>query len=94
MVVEDIQPTRAANAFRTKFLPQIMSDLHFCGLDPESKTPCFPTIQPLLHSVHCELHICVFQRNAEPAVEPSVQESTLPKGALDLTSCISLNESL
>ena len=31
VIVEDIQPTKAANAFRSKFLPQIMHDLHYCG---------------------------------------------------------------
>ena len=31
VIIEDIQPTLAANAFRSKFLPQIMHDLHYCG---------------------------------------------------------------
>ena len=61
MVVEDIQPIDEANLFRTQFLPQIMSDLHFCG-DPEQPpdNPCFPTLQPLLQSIHFEMHIWIF----------------------------------
>jgi len=87
MIVEDIQPTGEANPFRTQFLPQILADLHFCGLPDFPETPCFPTLQPLLNSVHCEMHICVFERNDEPAVELSLKDSEIPPGALDLSTC-------
>ena len=94
MVVEDIQPIVEANKFRTQFLPQIMSDLHYCG-DPAQPpdTICFPTLQPLLASIHCEMHICIFERNDEPAVELSLNESIMPKGALDLNTCQALSKS-
>jgi hypothetical protein len=80
MVVEDVQPIMEANWFRTRFLPKIMSDLHFCG-DPKqpNDTIYFPTIQPRLASIHCEMHICVFERNDEPAAELSVEFSTIPQ---------------
>ena len=80
-VVEDIQPISEANAFRTHILPQVMKDLHWCG-DPALKdTRCFPTIQPLLAGVHCEMHICVFVRNNVPSSEPSKAESMTPDNA-------------
>jgi hypothetical protein len=88
---EDIQPIQEANAFRTQFLPQIMKDLHFCS-DP-SQAPdelCFPTVYPLLASIHCEMHICIFERSDHPAKELSLKESSLPKNALDLTQCKSM----
>lgn len=94
MVVEDIQPTQAANRFRTEFLPQLMSDLHYCGCAQEAKNSCFPTLQPLLQSVYCEMHICVLQRNDEPALETSEAESTLPSGALSKGTCTSMNQKL
>ncbi|KAL3772662.1 hypothetical protein ACHAW5_008612 [Stephanodiscus triporus] len=91
LIVEDIQPIAEANAFRTQFMPQIMKDLHFCG-DPkqEPDSLCFPTLFPLLASIHCEMHICIFERNDHPAREPSLEESTLPKNALDMTQCKSM----
>jgi hypothetical protein len=91
LIVEDIQPIHEANAFRTQFLPQIMKDLHYCG-DPkqDSDELCFPTLFPLLASIHCEMHICIFERNDHPAIEPSLENSTLPANALDLTKCKSM----
>eukprot|EP00542_Grammatophora_oceanica_P009888 CAMPEP_0194042840 /NCGR_PEP_ID=MMETSP0009_2-20130614/14573_1 /TAXON_ID=210454 /ORGANISM="Grammatophora oceanica, Strain CCMP 410" /LENGTH=401 /DNA_ID=CAMNT_0038686847 /DNA_START=98 /DNA_END=1303 /DNA_ORIENTATION=+ len=91
MVVEDIQPIHDANLFRTQFLPQIMNDLHFCG-DPKETPdePCFPTLQPLLASIHCEMHICIFQRNDKPAYEADL---VIPEGALDHTTCKALTNS-
>ena len=91
LIVEDIQPIGEANAFRTQFLPQIMKDLHYCG-DPkqESDELCFPTLFPLLASIHCEMHICIFERNDHPAIEPSLENSTIPANALDLTQCKSM----
>ena len=89
--MEDIQPIDEANAFRTQFLPQIMKDLHFCG-DPSEKSDelCFPSLFPLLASIHCEMHICIFERNDHPARELSLEESSLPNNALDLKQCKSM----
>ena len=92
LIVEDIQPIHEANAFRTQFLPQIMKDLHYCG-DPKQQPDelCFPTLFPLLASIHCEMHICVFERNDTPAKKDlSLEESTSPQNALDLTQCKSM----
>ena len=91
LIVEDIQPISEANAFRTQFLPQIMKDLHFCG-DPKQQPDelCFPTLFPLLASIHCEMHICIFERNDNPAKELSLVESVLPQNALDLKQCKSM----
>lgn len=88
MIMEDIQPIKDANQFRTQFLPQIMADLHFCG-DPEvPDEPCFPTLQPLLASIHCEMHICIFERNDQPAQNDlSLELSRTPANALDLRKC-------
>lgn len=90
LIVEDVQPIPEANRFRTQFLPQIMSDLHYCGDPALADEPCFPTLQPLLASIHCEMHICIFGRNGKKARELSLRESTMPPGALDLTTCKSL----
>jgi hypothetical protein len=91
LVIEDIQPIQDANRFRTDFLPQIMSDLHFCGDPKESKDEaCFPTLHPLLHSIHCEMHICIFERNQKPAIPDfSLELSKSPPNALDLNKCYS-----
>lgn len=91
LIVEDIQPISEANAFRTQFLPQLMKDLHFCG-DPKQSSDdiCFPTLFPLVASIHCEMHICIFERNDEPAREPTLEESKLPNNALDLKQCKSM----
>lgn len=89
LIVEDIQPIEEANLFRTQFLPQIMSDLHFCG-DPKQKPDeaCFPQLYPLLQSIHCEMHICVFERNQVPAIpDLSIEESSVPSNALDMSKC-------
>ena len=91
LIVEDIQPIHEANTFRTQFMPQIMKDLHFCGDPKEAQDElCFPTLFPLLASIHCEMHICIFERNDHPAREPSLEESILPKNALDLKQCKSM----
>jgi hypothetical protein len=91
LIVEDIQPIQEANLFRTQFLPQIMADLHFCG-DPKQKKDhaCFPNIYPLLQSIHCEMHICVFERNQEPAIPNlPLDKSIPPPNALDMSKCYS-----
>lgn len=77
MVVEDIQPTSAANKFRTHILPQAMKDLHWCGSPSFPDTFCFPTISPFIGAIHCELHICVFVRNDKPAIEPRDRKSVV-----------------
>jgi hypothetical protein len=89
-IMEDIAPTDVADKFRTQFLPQIMADLHFCGDPKWPDKPCFPTLQPLLASIHCELHICIFERNDEPAIELDLVQSGMPGNALDLKKCKSL----
>ncbi|KAL7505654.1 hypothetical protein ACHAXN_003099 [Cyclotella atomus] len=91
LIVEDIQPIKEANAFRTQFLPQLMKDLHYCG-DPKELPDelCFPTLFPLLASIHCEMHICIFERNDEPSKELSLAESTMPPNALDMSKCKSM----
>jgi len=89
LIIEDIQPISLSNDFRIHVLPQLVKDLHYCGLDEELvDKACFPTIQPLLHSIHCEMHICILERNNEPAWEPNETESSTPKGAFDVTSCL------
>lgn len=91
MIVEDIQPINDANRFRTDFMPQLMSDLHFCGDPKHSKDEaCFPQLYPYIQSIHCEMHICVIERNDKPAQPKlSVEESKLPPNALDLNQCYS-----
>jgi len=89
LVVEDVQPINEANKFRTHVLPQVMKDLHYCGGSSGVKDKaCFPTIWPLLQSVHCELHICVFERNQMPAVEYGQAESIAPANALNAEECL------
>ena len=91
LIVEDIQPISEANAFRTQFLPQLMKDLHYCG-DPKQSPDdlCFPTLFPLLASIHCEMHICIFERNDTPSKELSLAKSTMPPNALDMSKCKSM----
>jgi len=87
LVVEDIEPIHAANKFRTHIVPQLMKDLHWCGGPTGQKgligndSLCFPTIQPLLQGIHCEMHICVFVRNDVPAHEPDRAGSITPHDA-------------
>lgn len=89
MIVEDIQPIEEANKFRTQFLPQIMADMHYCG-DASQKLPddpCFPTLMPLLQSIHCEMHLCIFERNGVQASELDLDKSKMPMNALDFNKC-------
>ena len=83
-----MQPISEANKFRTQFLPQIMTDLHYCG-DPAfvDNGPCYPTLMPLLASIYCEMHICMFERNDEPAIELDLESSAMPPIALDASKC-------
>lgn len=92
--IEDILPLSYINKIKTEFLPQLMADLHYCGPDKEGKDTllhedkCFPTIQPLLASIHCEMHICVLERNEKPAVDNlSFEEMSPPSNALDKSKC-------
>jgi hypothetical protein len=87
-VVEDIQPINTSNDFRKHVLPQVIKDLHYCGAAEFADTACFPTIQPLLFAVHCELHICVFVRNDKPAVEYDQVLSSYPPHAFDAQKCL------
>jgi hypothetical protein len=87
LIIEDIQPIVEANKFRTHILPQLMKDLHWCGDTkqssgtPEKDLACFPQIQSFIHSIHCEMHICVFTRNNKPSEEPNEIDSIMPVGA-------------
>ncbi|KAL7526179.1 hypothetical protein ACHAWF_001664 [Thalassiosira exigua] len=91
MVVEDIQPSGVANPFRTMIIPQVVKDMHWCGGTPtetnkeiKADSLCFPQIHKLLQGVHCELHICVFVRNVEPAYEPDKEGSITPPDAFNM----------
>ena len=81
LVMEDIQPIDYVNPFRTHILPQVVKDLHWCGRPEFQDTRCFPTIQPFLAGVHCEMHICVFVRNDEASIEPDREASMTPVDA-------------
>ena len=85
LVVEDVQPLNGPNKFRTHILPQVIKDLHWCGnkLKEITDTRCFPGIQPLLAGVHCEMHICVFERNDTPSIEPDMKNSMTPPNAFE-----------
>jgi hypothetical protein len=82
LVIEDIQPSTQTNSFRVHVLSQLMRDLHYCGLDDHLGYPdnvCFPTIQPLLQGIHCEMHICVLIRNDHPTTGHLLtKEQSLP----------------
>ena len=87
-VMEGVLPNTEANKFRTNFVPQLLKDLHYCGDPAFQEKACFPTIWPLLQSIHCELHICVFERNDQPAIEYEMELSTPPSNALDAEQCL------
>lgn len=91
LFIEDIEPQTPANAFRKNLLSQLMVDMHYCGLPEEKGTGgtklCFPTIQPLLKSISCEMHICVLERNDQPAVEYNETASMPPVNALQSALC-------
>jgi hypothetical protein len=93
LIMEDIEPNSSkkhgGHRIQTDLLPQIINDVHYCGDAVKTENPaCFPTIQPLLKSVHCDLHICVFERNEMPASDPSKEMSTPPSNALDGKQCL------
>jgi len=88
LVVEDIQPIKEANDFRLHVVSQVMKDLHYCGDGKIKDESCFPTIMHLIQSVHCEMHICVFERNSEPSEEPDKEHSMPPPHALDARKCL------
>ena len=81
LVIEDIQPIDIANKFRTHIVPQVIKDVHWCGGPSLKDSLCFPTIQPFLEGVHCEMHICVFVRNDKASIEPSIADSMTPHNA-------------
>ena len=88
-VMEDIEPNSgAADKFLREVVPQMAMDVHFCGHPGNSNDrERFPTLRPLLQSIHCEMHICIFERNSEPA-QPylSKELSTPPKHALNMAA--------
>lgn len=61
-----------------------MKDLHYCGNKdkPTEDEACFPTLVGMIRSIHCEMHICEFERNQAPAKELSLEESSLPANNL------------
>lgn len=93
--IEDILPLGYINAIKTEFLPQLMADVHFCGPDKNgtnallNEERCFPTIQPLLASIQCEMHICVLERNDKPAMELTLDQMDFGSypNALDKSKC-------
>ncbi|GKY92592.1 hypothetical protein MPSEU_000229300 [Mayamaea pseudoterrestris] len=90
LVMEDIEPIALSNAvdFRKHFLPQVFKDVHYCG-DPASPDQlCFPTIHKFMQSVHCEMHICIFERNNVPAEELSKEDSLPPPHTFDAMPCL------
>eukprot|EP00980_Cylindrotheca_fusiformis_P000972 scaffold265_cov131-Cylindrotheca_fusiformis.AAC.7 len=91
LIVEGLRPDGQSDMFRSHILPQVMKDLHWCG-DPTAKTEdtlCFPTIQPFLEGVHCEMHICVFHRNDKASEDPPREASIVPERAFrDASKCL------
>ena len=93
LFIEDIESQTVANKFRTQLMPQLFMDLHYCGL-PDNEVDqgnklCFPTLQPYLKGISCELHHCVLERNDRPALDkPDRTLSMPPPHALDLTQCL------
>ena len=93
LIMEDIEANVSTkyggHAIQSELLPQIINDVHHCGDAVKTENPaCFPSIQRLLKSVHCDLHICVFERNEMPASDPSKETSTPPSNALDGKQCL------
>jgi len=98
LILEDIEPNVGpqfrAHAIQSDFLPQLINDVHYCG-DPSSPepTPCFPSLQPLVKSVHCDLHVCIIERTELiPAYDPPKAESVPPPNALDRNKCFGRRE--
>ncbi|GKZ00293.1 hypothetical protein MPSEU_000982200 [Mayamaea pseudoterrestris] len=90
LVVEDIQPIAEADAvaFRNHFLPQVFKDVHYCGDPAIPDQICFPTLHKFMQSVHCEMHICIFERNDVPAEELSKEESLPPAHVFNAPPCL------
>lgn len=86
LILEDLEPRGPPDMFRLHTLPQLVKDIHYCGRPDFEENVCFPTIRPLLKSVHCGLHICVVERNEEPAAYLDRAESKPPAHALDKKS--------
>jgi hypothetical protein len=52
---------------------------------------CFPTLWPLLQSIHCEMHMylcCFFERNEQPSVEYDDELSRPPPHWKDVKKCL------
>ena len=93
LIMEDIEANVSTkyggHAIQSELLPQIINDAHHCSDAVKTENPAyFPSIQPLLKSVHCDLHICVFERNEMPSSDPSKAMSTPPSSALDGKKCL------
>ena len=78
LFVEDIEPYHPPHTFRVHTLPQLLHDVHYCGNPDFPEQVCFPTIQPLLKSIYCELNVCVLERNDQPAVYYDEEEESFP----------------
>lgn len=71
LFVEDVQPTGVAKSLGDTILA---SDHERFAL-----LACFPTLVGMIQSIHCEMHICAFERNQAPTKELSLEESSLPQ---------------
>lgn len=93
LFLEDIEPNvstkHGGHGIQSDLMPQLMSDIHYCGDEFHTEDPaCFPSIQGLIQSIHCALHVCVIQRNDVPASDPPREQSMPPANALDLRQCL------
>lgn len=80
------QPTRQ---FRQHVLPQLLHDVNWCSEEHDQRPPCFPNVQPWLKGVHCELNICVLERNRQPAATRTTPRGMLPPAnALNAPQCL------
>ncbi|GKZ00334.1 hypothetical protein MPSEU_000986300 [Mayamaea pseudoterrestris] len=90
LVMEDIEPRPQADTaeFRLHFMPQVFKDIHYCGNPNVYEQLCFPTLHKYLQSVHCEMHICIFERNDVPAEELSKEDSLPPPHVFNAKKCL------
>lgn len=88
-IESNVSPKPVAHGIQSDFIPQLINDVHYCGdANKPEPDPCFPTLVNLIQSVHCDLHICVIQRNMEPASDPPKELSIPTPNALDLSMCL------
>ena len=63
LVVENIHLISKANNFQMLVVSQVMKDLYYCGGGKIYDEAYFLTSMHLLQSMHCEIHIYVFEQN-------------------------------